>query len=369
MSDERGQASGFDAPPQLRLPGGLGGLVGRLNGHSGPPADGDADEQGPSALSLLIARFWLLGVLLALIVAFTVAAPDSFLTTLNLKTILVDASVVLILAVGQTFVIATAGIDLSVGSVLVFSGIVAAKYMEAHGAEGAGWPVVAIGIAIAMSCGTAWGVLNGLLIARLRLPPLIVTLGTLGGALGLAQVLTSGLDITSVPSHLSDSLGFGEIAGVPAPALLALAVLVLGGVMLNATRFGRWTLAVGSDAEASRRAGINVSRQLLKVYAFQGLLAGTAGILSLARFSSTTISGHGSDNLTVIASVVLGGTSLFGGVATVFGTLIGVLIPAVLLNGLVIVGLEPFWQSVVIGAVLVIAVYVDQLRRRLQQRA
>jgi ribose transport system permease protein len=367
MSEGRRGQDPIEVPPQLRFGDGLGGFARNLLGLPEPSAD--QDNPGPSALSLLIARYWLLGVLLALMLVFTIAAPDSFLTALNLKTILVDASVVLVLAVGQTFVIATAGIDLSVGSVLVFSGIIAAKYMEAHGGEGADWSVVAIGIVIAMGCGTGWGLVNGFLVARLRLPPLIVTLGTLGAALGLAQVITGGLDVTDVPTHLSGSIGFGEVAGLPAPAVIALVVLVIGGVMLNMTRFGRWTLAVGSDAEASRRAGINVSRQLLKVYAFQGLLAGVAGILSLARFSSTTISGHGSDNLTVIASVVLGGTSLFGGVATLFGTLIGVLIPAVLLNGLVIVGLEPFWQSVVIGAVLVIAVYVDQLRRRLQQRA
>jgi ribose transport system permease protein len=135
------------------------------------------------------------------------------------------------------------------------------------------------------------------------------------------------------------------------------------------TRFGRHTYAIGSNPEAARRVGINVDRHLIKVYALSGLLAGVAGVLSLARFSTTTIASHSTDNLSAIAAVVLGGTSLFGGVGTVAGSVIGVLIPAVLKNGFVIIGVEPFWQSVAVGAVLIIAVYLDQLRRHAQDRA
>ncbi len=139
--------------------------------------------------------------------------------------------------------------------------------------------------------------------------------------------------------------------------------------MLHLTRFGRYTYAIGSNAEAARRAGISVSRHLIKVYALSGLLSGLGGVLSLAYFTTTTISGHVTDNLTAISAVVIGGTSLFGGSGTMFGTVVGVFIPVVLASGLVIVGVQSFWQQVVIGAILVIAVYFDQLRRRARSRA
>ena len=137
-------------------------------------------------------------------------------------------------------------------------------------------------------------------------------------------------------------------------------------IVLAATRFGRYTYAIGSNEEAARRAGVNVDRHLIKVYALAGTLAGLAGFLSLARFGTTTIGGHATDNLQAIAAVVIGGTSLFGGIGTILGTVFGVFIPAVLQNGFVIVGVQPFWQQVAVGAVLIVAVYLDQLRRRSQ---
>jgi ribose transport system permease protein len=145
-------------------------------------------------------------------------------------------------------------------------------------------------------------------------------------------------------------------------------VALVFGVILRMTRFGRYTYAVGSNAEAPRRAGIHVDRHLVKIYALAGTLAGLAGFLSLARFSTTTLGGHSTDNLNAIAAVVLGGTSLFGGIGTIGGTVVGVFIPAVLQNGFVITGVQPFWQQVAVGAVLIAAVYLDQLRRRTQYR-
>ena len=148
--------------------------------------------------------------------------------------------------------------------------------------------------------------------------------------------------------------------------LIAFAVAIVFGIILAATRFGRYTYAVGSNEEAARRAGVTVDRHLIKVYALAGTLAGLAGFLSLARFSTTTIGGHATDNLRRIAAVVIGGTSLFGGIGTILGTVFGVFIPAVLQNGFVIVGVQPFWQHIAVGAVLIVAVYLDQLRRRSQ---
>ncbi len=150
--------------------------------------------------------------------------------------------------------------------------------------------------------------------------------------------------------------------------MIAAVVTVVAGLILHLTRFGRYTYAIGSNAEAARRAGIGVNAHLIKVYAIAGLLSGLGGVLSLAYFTTTTISGHVTDNLTAISAVVIGGTSLFGGRGTMFGTVVGVFIPVVLASGLVIVGVQSFWQQVVIGAILIIAVYFDQIRRRARSR-
>jgi ribose transport system permease protein len=314
-----------------------------------------------------VSTFWIALVLLALCVMFSVLRPDAFPTLFTLQTLLIEASVLLVLAVGMTFVIITAGIDLSVGSVLVFSGVVAATLMEAltgGDASDAGLGVVLLGLLGALAGGGAWGLLNGLLVARARIPPLIVTLGSFGAALGAAQLITDGVDVRTVPRVLRDGLGFGHTAQVPHMVALAAVVTLAGAWLLHTTRFGRRTFAVGSNAEAARRAGIPVQGHLVRVYTGVGLLSGLAGFMSLAYFGTTTISGHSTDNLNAIAAVVLGGTSLFGGVGSVFGTVIGVFIPAVLSKGFVIVGVQQFWQPVAISAVLVAAVWFDQVRRR-----
>ena len=310
---------------------------------------------------------WIILILAGMIVVFAVAEPDSFATVNNARNLATNAAILLVIAVGMTFVIITAGIDLSVGSVLVFSGVVSAKAM--NGLGGDGWGVIVIGLLVALACGLAWGVLNGLLITKARVPPLIVTLGTLGMALGLAQIITGGVDIREVPTRLVTSIGVGRVfEQIPWLVAIAAAVAIVFGIWLALTRFGRHTYAIGSNDEAARRAGINVDRHLIKVYGLSGMLAGLAGFMSLARFATTTIGGHATDNLQAIAAVVLGGTSLFGGIGTVLGTVVGVFIPAVLENGFVITGVDPFWRDVAVGAVLILAVYLDQLRRRTQYR-
>jgi ribose transport system permease protein len=302
-------------------------------------------------------------ILVGLIVVFSVLEYENFVSVSNARNITTDAAVLLVLAVGSTFVIVTAGIDLSVGSVLVFAGVIAAKAMGAVGGEGVG--TLLVGFAAAVGSGLAWGALNGFLIAKAKIPPLIVTLGTLGMALGAALLITGGVDQRDVPFKLVETVGSGRLFGeLPYLVLIAFAVALIGGVLLAATRFGRYTYAIGSNEEGARRAGIAVDRHLIKVYALAGTLSGLAGFLSLARFATTTIGGHSTDNLQAIAAIVIGGTSLFGGVGTMLGTVFGVFIPAVLQNGFVIVGLQPFWQQVAVGAVLIIAVYLDQLRRR-----
>jgi ribose transport system permease protein len=306
--------------------------------------------------------------LLAMLLVFVVLRPEAFATVNNLRNIAIAASILLVISVGQTFVITTAGIDISVGSVLVISGV-SASLMMAQVGGGAGWASVAVGVGAALVTGLFFGLLNGLLITKAKLPPLIVTLGSFGGVLGLAKVMTGGINLRTVPPELVNTLGIGRLFGfVPWLVIIALLITTAAGVTLRYTRFGRYTVAIGSSEEAARRVGINVDRHLLKVYSLSGLLAGMAGIMSLARFSNTTIQGHDTDNLQSIAAVVIGGTSLFGGIGTMFGTLVGVFIPTTLQNGFVILRIQPFWQEVAVGVVLIAAVYVDQWKRRARDR-
>lgn len=311
-------------------------------------------------------NLWITLVLVATIAVFSVLRPEAFLSLQNFRNVTTDASVLLLLSVGMTFVITTAGIDLSVGSVLVFAGVVAAKYWA--GREAGGPAVILIGLLVALVAGLSWGVLNGVLVAKAKLPSLIVTLGTTGMALGAALIIAKGVDQTSVPLQLIETVGSADLLGVlPYLVVIAGAVAVVGWVALSMTRFGLWTAAIGSNLSAARRAGINVDRHLIKVYALTGLLAGLAGFLSIARFGTTTIDGNATANLAAITAVVIGGTSLFGGIGRMGGTVVGVFIPAILQNGFTILGVQPFWQQVVVGAILILAVYVDQLKRRARE--
>ncbi|WP_084525484.1 ABC transporter permease [Nocardia vaccinii] len=320
-----------------------------------------------------ISTVWIGLVLIVLYLAFSIARPDAFPTRFTLQTLLIETSVLLVLSIGMTFVIITAGIDLSVGMVLIFSGVIGSKTMEwlspGQDASHAGWEIIAAGFVTSLAGGALWGLINGVLVARAKIPPLIVTLGSFGAALGAAQLITGGVDTRTVPENLRDSLGFGTLlGGVPDLVLVALVVTLFGAWLLHTTRFGRYTYAIGSNAEAARRSGIGVTRHLILVYLMTGLLSGLAGFMNLAYFGTTTIAGHGTDNLDAIAGVVIGGTSLFGGTGTIVGTVIGVFIPSVLRKGFVIAGVPVFWQPIAVSIVLVAAVWFDQLRRKARDR-
>ena len=312
---------------------------------------------------LQVQAFQILLVLLFIYLVFSVLAPTTFPGWSNQRQVIQNAAILAILGIGMTYVIITSGIDLSVGSVLVFSGVVAAKAMHAIGGDG--WSTALVGIVLSVLCGIVWGTVNGTLIAKAKVPPLIVTLGSLSAALGLAQVVTGGVDIRQVPAVLTNTIGYGNVPGTTIPIISAIALvfLIVFGVILHRTKFGLYTYAVGSNEESARRVGVPVDRHLIMIYGLSGALAGVAGILSLAQYSTTAIAGQSQTNLNVIAAVVIGGTSLFGGSGTIFGTVIGLFIPAMLQDGFVIVGVQPFWQQVAVGAVLVAAVYIDQRRR------
>ena len=339
---------------------------------------GQEQEAGRTRSFATLSSVLILGILTFLIVVFTILNGTAFLNFGNFVNIAVDASVLLLLAVGMTFVIITAGIDLSVGSVLVLSSVVGGQVMVALSGTDAQvqnyqFPNQAIGIpagiAASLLTGLFCGLVNGFLITKLKMQPFIVTLGTLGIGLGLAQILTGGINVRFVPTAIQTQIGIREVFGfLPVPVLISLVVAVIAGVVLAKTGFGRHTYAIGSNPDAARRVGINVDRHLLKVYALSGLLAGLAGILDLARFNTTSIGAHSTDNLASISAVVIGGTSLFGGLGTMIGSVVGTFIPAVLRNGFIIQGVQAFWQEVAVGIVLILAVFVDQWRRSAEER-
>lgn len=302
-------------------------------------------------------------IILMVVFAFVDGAP--FLSAPNIRNMALAGSITLILATGATYVIITAGFDFSVGSVLVFSGVMSMIAMRALGGDGV--LTALVGLVVAVATGVVLGWINGLLVAYAELNPIIVTLGMLGAALGLAQVLTGGQDLAGVPSVMAQ-FGVGRVLGVPSVVIIAASIALVAGIALRYTLFGRHTYAIGSNQEAAVRAGIPVRRHLASIYALSGLLAGIAGWLSLAVYGTTNTTGHSLDALNAATAAILGGASLFGGIGSIAGTVIGNAIPIVLANGLVIAGLQSFWQQVVTGVVLVVALYLDRLRRLRRRR-
>jgi ribose transport system permease protein len=333
-----------------------------------------------------IAKSFTLLILFAIIAIFGLREGASFFNARNFNDIIIDSSQLVVLSVGMTFVIITAGVDLSVGSILVLSSVVAAQVMIALSGSPQEiakfqFPTQHVGIPIGLAAGVATGLLcgvvNGLLITRLQVPAFIVTLGMLGIALGLGQLLSGGTSVPNVPPAVQSEIGLRElvafdVAGqrvrITPPVVIAYGLAIVAAIVLNRTRFGRYTYAIGSNAPASMRAGINVNLHLVKIYALSGLLAGVAGAMDLMRFGTASVGSHQADNLAAISATVIGGTSLFGGIGTIGGSVIGAFIPTVLRNGLVIARVQPFWQNVAIGAVLILAVYLDQRRRRAEER-
>jgi ribose transport system permease protein len=333
-----------------------------------------------------ISKSFTLLILFAIMIVFAFREGPSFFNARNFNDIIIDSSQLVVLSVGMTFVIIAAGIDLSVGSILVLSSVVAAQVTIALSGSPQDiakfeFPTQHVGIPVGLAAGVATGLLcgvvNGLLITRLQVPAFIVTLGMLGIALGFGQLLSGGTSVPNVPPAIQSEIGLRElvtfdVAGqrvrITPPVVIAYGIAVIAAIVLNRTRFGRYTYAIGSNAAAAMRAGINVRLHLVKIYALSGLLAGVAGAMDLMRFGTASVGSHQADNLAAISATVIGGTSLFGGIGTIGGSVVGAFIPTVLRNGLVIARVQPFWQNVAIGAVLILAVYLDQRRRRAEER-
>ncbi|CAN5775910.1 ABC transporter permease [soil metagenome] len=303
--------------------------------------------------------------LIGLIVFFTVASPNqAFLSPFGIRSMVLAGSSILIVAVGVTFVLIAGQLDLSIGSVLVLSGVVGIDTMTrlvAGGLSDEG--AILIGCLVVLMVGGLAGLANGLITTRVRIPSFIVTLGTLGIAMGIAQLISVGPLSLQVPRVMNTTLGFGTFFGMPWPVIIAGAIALLAWIVLSQTRVGLATYAVGSNREAARRAGVPVNRLIVTVFIVVGICAGVAAIIDMARFTTVPIAGYSNTALAAIAAVIIGGTSLFGGRGSIPGTVIGVMIPVVLLSGLVILGVDPFWQNIVIGAMLILAVGFDQYQR------
>jgi ribose transport system permease protein len=321
-----------------------------------------APERAPSFLRRVLLRpeAPAAATLILLVLVFGLSDPESFATVNQLRTLALNAAVLLIVGIGVTFVLIAGGFDLSAGSVLVFGGVVTALVLPALGSE---WWSVPLAVLIAAAAGAVWGAVNGILIGRFSLPPFVVTLATLGAALGAAQLVSGGGDLL-VGSPEARAFGLGRTFEVPNLVWVAALVAVAAWIVLAWTRFGRWTRALGSNPAAARLSGIPVFRHTTAVYVLSGALAGLAGALSAFRFGTTSLGGFSDLTMQTITIAVLGGTSLYGGRGTILGTAIAALVPVTLSSGLVILGVAPYWQPIVVGAVLVAAIYLDRLRTR-----
>lgn len=309
----------------------------------------------PGGLRRLLLDNGALTALIVLVIALSALSGD-FLTTDNLLNIGVQAAVTAILAFGVTFVIVSAGIDLSVGSVAALSATMLGWSATSHGVP------VALAVVLAVATGVVAGLVNGFLIAYGKLPPFIATLAMLSVGRGLALVISQGSPIAfpGSVSHLGDTLG----GWLPVPVLVMVVMGLIAAVVLGRTYIGRSMYAIGGNEEAARLSGLRVKRQKLAIYALSGLFAAVAGVVLAARLSSAQPQAADGYELDAIAAVVIGGASLAGGTGKASGTLIGALILAVLRNGLNLLSVSAFWQQVVIGVVIALAVLLDTVRRK-----
>ncbi|MTK11502.1 MAG: ABC transporter permease [Clostridiaceae bacterium] len=292
-------------------------------------------------------------VLLSLIFGFM---SDKFFSVDNLLTVALQSAIIAIIAIGQTYVIITTGIDLSIGSNIALAGIVAAILMT----SGVAVPIAVIG---GLLSGCFVGLINGLIVVYGNIPPFIVTLGTMSIVRGVSLVITKGIPVTDLPEAFT-IIGTGSIASIPIPAVIMFVLVAIFGFVLAKTKLGRYTYAIGSNFEAARLSGINTKRTLISIYIISGFLAACAGLILAARVVSAQPTAGTGYELDAVAASVIGGASLLGGEGMILGTFIGALVIGVLRNGLNLINVSAFWQQIVIGAVIIAAVYIDRVKRK-----
>lgn len=320
-----------------------------------------------------LAKFAPLIFLLLLMAIFAIMEPR-FLSSVNLFNVMRQVSITGLLAIGMTFVILTAGIDLSIGSLLAFAGLVAAavakggmqdRFTVGDDTIGFGWQAAALA---AIAIGLLGGWLQGIAITKLKVPAFVVTLGGMSVFRGAALLFASGGPISGFQPDYT-WWGQGRILSVPVPVIIFLVAALVAHIVLSYTRYGRRVYAVGGNPEAARLAGLNVSGIICSVYIIMGFFAGLGAFVLSARLNSAeAVAGTGYE-LTVIASVVIGGTSLFGGSGSIFGTVIGAILIGVLLNGLVLMNVNSYIQQIIIGVIIVLAVAFDTFAKSRRRKA
>jgi inositol transport system permease protein len=313
-------------------------------------------------------KYMIVFIFLGMCALLAIFSPNnSFLKPQNLINVVRQITVYGFLALGVTLAIISTGIDLSLGSVLGFAAVVSASFVQQPGWKeaiypGAQFPAL-VGVAAGLGVGLALGFVNGALIAYTRIPPFIATLGMMQIARGLAYVYSNGRPV----STLNDDflfLGQGNILGVPVPIIIFAVVVVLTHLMLGYTRFGRHVYAIGGNETAARVSGVNLTRTKVLIYMFSGLMAGLGGVVLTSRVGSATPALGMGYELDAIAAAVIGGTSFAGGIGTVWGTVIGALIIGVMNNGLDLLNVSPFYQLIVKGSIIIIAIIIDERKNR-----
>lgn len=295
-------------------------------------------------------------------------ASDAFLKPNNLLNVVRQISVIGLLGMGVTMAIISTGIDLSSGSVLALAAVVAASLAQRPDWASAMWPQLAglpliVPILAGLLVGAACGWFSGFLISSFRIPPFIATLGMMTAARGFALLYSDGRPISS----LTDSYNFigqGRVMGLPFPIIILAVMAIITSVILNNTKFGRYIYAIGGNEQAARISGIKIGRVKIGIYAYAGMLSGLAGVVLSSRISSGQPGLGTGYELDAIASAVIGGTSFSGGIGTIWGTLVGALIIGVLNNGLDLIGVSAYWQQIVKGGIIVVAIIIDELKNR-----
>ncbi|MFZ0161093.1 MAG: ABC transporter permease [Kineosporiaceae bacterium] len=304
----------------------------------------------------------IIGILIAFIIVLTALTKGTFSQPENLINVVRQVAAIGVIAIGMTFVIITLGIDLSVGSILALSAVVATSLAQ-RPSDRMVYPGLNLPIIVAVLAGLAVGALagltNGLLISRFRIAPFIATLGMMTTARGLALIYSEGRPVSGLEKPYND-IGQGAVLGIPVPIILFLVVAVAAHFILNYTRFGRYVYAIGGNEQAARVSGIRISRVTILIYTLSGLLSGLAGVILSARIGSGNPQLGTGIELDAITAAVIGGTSFKGGIGTVWGTMVGALIIGIINNGLDLLDVSPFMQMVVKGIIIVLAIILDE---------
>jgi ribose transport system permease protein len=311
---------------------------------------------------------WVAVLDILLILLFGAISPGHvFFNAGNFTNMALDSAQIVLIAAGLALLLGAGELDISVGANIILASVVGAKTMVAV----AGSPEqvaqgiyphlgrgLAAGIAVAVVAGSAFGLVNAFVVTQMRVNSFIATLGTLGIGTGAALVISGGTNVENVPPSLQTGFGVRAVWGIPLPALVTLICVVVLWLLVTKTRFGIHTLAIGSSRQAASRAGIRIERHVMTLFVIVGLLAGVAAVFDLSRFSTTNLSGHQTNALSAIAGAVIGGTKLFGGRVSITGAVFGAILASILETGLIIQGFSPFYQLIVVGITLIVAVYI-----------